>query len=66
MTVAERVKIEKELSEELEKYAGHWVAVRGSEVIASSERPKKLLALVKDGRAERIFRVSSSAGATLL
>ncbi|MEA2363921.1 MAG: hypothetical protein QOD71_3066 [Thermoleophilaceae bacterium] len=65
--VAERrIKAQKELSHQLEKYPGKWVAVKDDTIVAVADTPKELLERSGGQEIDRRFRVPARSGATLL
>lgn len=68
MTLAEAVKAEEQLSDELAPYEGRWVAVSNHEVVADADGLDSLLETLslKGIKAERVFRVLPDSHTTLL
>ena len=63
--LSRHVEAEKELSDELRKYAGQWVAIRDHAVVANAASPEELLAKIEGQRIDRRFRVSEEGPALL-
>lgn len=52
-----QVEAERQLSQELERYVGRWVAVRNHEVVADAETLDVLLNEVEPDSVESVFEV---------
>ncbi len=65
--IERHIRQERLLAEELERYAGEWVAVRDHQVIAHAKSADKLYEqLAEEEQSYRTLRVSSGSGAALL
>jgi hypothetical protein len=64
MTVAEQVRAEERLNDQLEQYAGRWVAVLEHEVAAHAETLDELLEQIEAKEIEaEVFRVAEDSHA---